>query len=186
MKYLFAVVLVGMTLGVVPFMPLPLSQSFSDRVQRLTARITNAQEQGALAPGQQTLLTAQLDAAKRANEAHDSNVASMLDVIDRQMAQIDHGLSRAENGTAIVVHVGQSVTVAMQDQYVYDLHLSDPSIIVARPGIMYTRGIQGIYTAQAPGTVTITLEPRAGESPAPPPDMQKPVRFVVVVLAGQR
>jgi len=185
MKHLFAAALLGVTLALAP--PLPTtSQAFGDRAANLSSRIAAAQNAGRLLPGQQTLLQTQLDVAQRANAAHDPNAAGMLDAIDRQMAQVDYALSRAEDGLAISVPVGSRVSVAMHDEYVYDLHLSDTNAIAPMVGIMWARGIQGIYTTRTPGTVTITLEPRAGASPAPPANLAKPVQFYVVVTPAQR
>lgn len=183
MPYVLAVLLLGAMQAMTPSMPSPTSQAFTDRAGTLTSRIANAQSAGKLAPGQEMLLRTQLELAQKAEDSHDSNAQSMLDVIDRQLAQVDHGLSRAEDGQSITVRVGEAVVVGMHDPYTYDLHLSDPSIISVRPGIMWTRGIQGIYVAKKPGMVTIVLEPRSGVQPSPPANLSAPVQFYVVVAS---
>lgn len=163
-------------------MPSTISQTFADRASALKTRITMAAGRGILAPGQQQLLDVQLDAAQKANASRQSDAPAMLDVIDRQLAQVDHGLSRAENGQAIVVHIGDDVVVAMHDPYIYDLRVSDIAALSPHVGVMYVRGIQGVYTAKTPGTVTIALVPRPNASPAPPAKLQSPVTFTIVIL----
>ncbi len=154
--------------------PAIVSQAFGDRVARLTQRIATDAENHLLAPGQEPLLRAQLAAAK---------TPEMLDVIDRQLAEVDFVLSRAEDGRAIVVHVGDDVTVAMHDPYLWSVQMSDPSALVRHAGVMYIRGVQGVYNASKPATVTVTLTASTqGALPSPPPDMKQPIVFTVVIL----
>jgi hypothetical protein len=154
--------------------PAIVSQAFGDRVTRLTQRIATDAENNLLAPGQEPLLRAQLAAAK---------TPEMLDVIDRQLAEVDFALSRAEDGRAIVVHVGDDVTIAMHDPYLWNVQMSDNAALVRHAGVMYVRGVQGVYKAEKAATVTITLTANTqGVSPAPPPDLKQPVLFTVVIL----
>jgi hypothetical protein len=162
--------------------PAIISQSFADRAARLRDRIAVDGQQSALAPGQEPLLSAQLDAAIRANDAHDSNADAMLDVIDRQLAAVDFGLSRAEDGTAIVVHVGDTVTVAMRDPYLWSVQVSDTSALALHRGVMWARGVQGAFAAQKPGTVTMTLTSQTPGVTPPPSTVKQPVVFTVVIL----
>lgn len=164
--------------------PAIVSQSFTDRAARLQARIADDASRHLLAPGQAPLLQVQLEAAKRANDAHDPNAQAMLDVIDRELAAADFTLSRAEDGSAIVVHAGDTVTVAMRDPYLWSVHISDPSALALHAGVMWVRGVQGAFTARKPAIVTLTLTSNtAGVSPSPPPDVKQPVVFTVVILA---
>ena len=172
----------GIAPGPAPAGPSPISQAFADRLSRTSARVVNASNHRMLAPGQDTLLRAQIDAAKHANDTHDVNAAAMLDVIDRQLAQIDHTLSRANNGQAIVVHVGEDVTVAMHDPYFYDIRNSNTSALALHRGIMWTRGVQGSFAAKMPATVTLTATPRMNTNSTLPAGMQEPVVFTVVIL----
>jgi hypothetical protein len=154
--------------------PAIVSQAFPDRVARLKQRIADDAEDQVLAPGQEPLLRVQLDAAK---------TPAMLDVIDRQLAAVDFRLSRAEDGGAVVVHVGDTVTVAMNDPYLWAVQNSDTRALALKVGMMFVRGTQGIFTAKKPGTVTLTLTSNTrGASPAPPPDVKQPVTFTVVIL----
>ncbi len=164
--------------------PAIVSQAFADRASRLDSRITQNASQHLLAAGEEPLLRAELDAAKTANDKHDPNANAMLDVIDRQLAAADFTLSRAEDGTSLVVHVGDHVTVAMRDPYLWNVQISDPSALArSRAGVMYVRGVQGVLTAQKPATVTLTLTSNTpGASPAPPPELKQPVVFTVVIL----
>ena len=185
MQQFFALVLLGtlfMGTAPAPTGPSPISQAFADRLSRTSARVAHASDRHMLAPGQDTLLRAQIDTAKHANDIHDRNAAAMLDVIDRQLAQIDHTLSRANNGQAIVVHVGEDVTVAMHDPYFYDIQNSSTSALALHRGVMWTRGVQGSFAAKIPATVTLTATPRTNTNPAPPAGMQEPVVFTVVIL----
>jgi hypothetical protein len=154
--------------------PAIISQAFADRVDRLRQRIATDAENKLLAPGQEPLLRAELAAAK---------TPEMLDVIDRQLAQVDFTLSRAEDGTAIVVHMGDDVTVAMRDPYLWSVQMSDPSSLARQVGVMFVRGVQGVFNAKAPGVVTLTLTSNTpGASPAPPSTVKQPVVFTVVIL----
>jgi hypothetical protein len=154
--------------------PAIVSQAFGDRLARLTERIATDASNKLLAPGQEPMLRAQLAAAK---------TPEMLDVIDRQLAEVDFVLSRAEDGRAIVVHVGDDVTVAMHDPYLWSIQMSDPSALERHAGVMFVRGVQGVFTAKKPATVTLTLTSHTpGASPAPPPGVKQPVTFTVVIL----
>ena len=164
--------------------PAVVSQAFADRAARLATRIAYDAAQHLLAPGAEPLLRAELGAAKSANDKHDPNADAMLDVIDRQLAAADFTLSPAEDGTTLIVHVGDNVTVAMRDPYLWNVQVSDPSALPRqRVGIMYVRGVQGVFSAQKPATVTLTLTSNTpGVSPAPPPTLKQPVVFAVVIL----
>lgn len=156
----------------------PVSQSFADRAARLEQRVAADQSRKLLAPGQDALLRVQLEATRRAYEAHDPAASDMLDVIDRQLAQADHNLSRAEDGRGITVHVGESVIVAMYDQYLWNIENSDTTVLAPKIGVMWTRGVQGGFTAKQPGTAILSLTPR---QPVPP-NVKQPVVFTITVL----
>jgi hypothetical protein len=131
-----------------------------------------------LAPGQDVLLRVQLDTAQRALAAHDPVASDMFDVIDRQLADVDHTLSRAENGGSITVRVGGTVIVAMHDQYIWKIENSDPTVLAPKIGVMWIRGVQGGFTARQPGTAILSL---TTSTPAPP-SVKQPVVFTITVL----
>lgn len=158
--------------------PASTSQTFTDRAARLDERVATDQSRKLLAPGQEPLLRVQLDATRRAYEAHDPAANDMLDVIDRQLAQVDHNLSRAEDGQGITVHVGDSVIVAMYDQYLWNIENSDATVLAPKVGVMWMRGVQGGFTAKQPGTAILSLTPR---QPVPP-SVKQPVVFTITVL----
>ncbi|HKU67484.1 MAG TPA: hypothetical protein VJP85_06905, partial [Candidatus Baltobacteraceae bacterium] len=101
----------------------------------------------------------------------------MLDVIDRQLAEVDHTLSRAEGGRGITIHVGDSVTVALNDSYAWNVSNSDPTVLPMKEGAM-PPGVQGVFTAKQPGTAIVSLEPREKV----PPQVKEPVVFTITVL----
>ncbi len=158
-----------------PAPPAIVSQAFPQRVQLLEQRIATDAFGNRLAPGQGPLLTAQLNAAKAAQARHDPQAGAMLDVIDRELALVDYTLSRAENGQTLAVHVGDKITIAMRDTEGYDVQL-DGQALVRAPGVLFVRGVQGVYTASKPGVYPITLTPMGSSS-------QTPVTFTIVVLA---
>lgn len=169
----------ALLLGAVMSSPSPLvAQTFPDRAARLDARIVQDQARRLLAPGQDALLRVQLEATRRAYAAHDPAASDMLDVIDRQLADVDHNLSRAEDGRGITVHVGESVIVAMYDGYLWNIENSDPTVLALKLGVMWTRGVQGGFTAKQPGTAILSLTPR---TPVPP-EVKQPVVFTITVL----
>lgn len=168
-------------MGVVPALD-TVSQDFSARLARAEQRMTSAQGQGLLAHGEADLLRVELNAAKTAAQSNAQAGAAMLDVIDRQLSQADHTLSRPNAGYPLIVRTGDDVMVGMHDPYIYNLENSNPDALAPRVGIMYVRGVQGLFTAKTPGTVTITLTPRPGVSPAPPSGMDAPLHFTVVIL----
>lgn len=151
---------------------------FDDRSARLDARVTSDQSRKLLAPGQDALLRVQLDATRRAYAAHDPAASDMLDVIDRQLAEVDHNLSRAEDGRGITVRVGDSVIVAMHDEYLWNIDNSDPTVLAPKIGIMWTRGVQGGFTAKQAGTAILSLTPRQSV----PASVKQPVVFTITVL----
>ncbi len=158
--------------------PLPQPQNFTDRAARLEARIAQDQSRKLLAPGQDSLLRVQLDATRRAYEAHDPAANGMLDVIDRQLAELDHTLSHAEDGRGITVHVGDTVIVALRDEYTWNAENSDATALAPKVGVMWSRGVQGGFTAKQPGTAILSLTPR-GNVPA---SVKQPVSFTITIL----
>jgi|GEM_PF-4795419 len=156
----------------------PPVQAFSDRVARLEARVAQDQSRKLLAPGQDTLLRVQIDAARRAYDLRDPAAFAMLDVIDRQLAQADRTLSQAEDGSGIIVRVGDNVTVALNDGYAWAIANSDPTVLAPKIGVMWARGVQGGFTAKQPGTAILSLTPSAPV----PPGTKSPVVFTITVL----
>jgi hypothetical protein len=152
--------------------------AFSDRAEQLEARVADDQSHKRLAPGQDALLRVELAAARRAYSSHDPAADYMLDVIDRQLAEVDHTLSRAEDGRGITVHVGDTVSVALRDQYAWNVTNSDPTVLSMKVGVMWARGVQGVFSAKQPGTAILSLEPRDKV----PPNVQRPVVFTITVL----
>lgn len=152
--------------------PAIVSQAFADRAARLRARIADDAHEALLARGQYRLLLGELDVAKHARASDNPDAAAMLDVIDRQLAAVDFTLSRAEDGTAIVVHADDTVTIAMNDSKTWTLQQANPSLLALHRGVMFRLGVQGAFTARAPGTAKVTLAAPGA----------KPVRFTVVIL----
>lgn len=164
--------------------PAIISQAFPDRANRLDLRIAADASRRLLATGQERLLRVQLAAAEHANDARDPQAPAMLDVIDRQLAVVDHTLSRAEDGWTFVVRVGDDVTVAMNDPYLWDVHISDTSALARHAGVMFVRGTQGVYRAVKPGTVTLLLHTTSESSAQPPPDLKQPITFTIIILGN--
>lgn len=155
-----------------------ISQAFSDRAAQLDQRIASDQARRLLEPAQDALLRVQMREARRAHAAHDAAAPAMLDVIDRQLAQIDHTLSRAEDGGVLTVHVGDAVIVALHDAYTWNVTNSDRTVLAPKIGVMWVRGVQGGFTAKRPGTAMLTLTARSSV----PPNVKQPVVFTIVVL----
>jgi hypothetical protein len=156
----------------------PISQAFPDRAALLQARISNDASAKLLAPGQDVLLRAELAAAQNAYARHDFTAPYMLDEIDRQLAIADHVLGRPENGSALVVHVGANIVVAMHDQYTYTVANTDPTSLEPRVGVAWARGVQGGFTAAQPGTAILSFTPAGNVLP----NQKQPVVFAIVVL----
>ncbi len=175
---LWAVALAAATMMPSPTAAPAASSSFADRAARLEARIADDQSRKRLAPGQDALLRVQLDATRRAYAAHDPAAGAMLDVIDRQLAEVDHTLARPEDGRGITVHAGDNVTVAMYDAYAWNVTNSDPTALALKVGVMWARGVQGVFTAKQPGTAILSLTPR-GTVPA---NVKQPVVFTITIL----
>lgn len=176
---LWGLVLAGVTMMPSPqASPSPNPQIFTERAARLEARINDNLSHKRLAPGQDALLNVELAAARRAYASHGWQALDMLDVIDRQLAELDHILARPEAGRGITVHVGESVTVAMGDGYLWSIENSDPTVLPPRIGVMWARGVQGGFTAKQPGTAILSLTPR---TPVPA-TVKHPVVFTITVL----
>lgn len=158
--------------------PSVISQAFSDRAARTEARIAQDQARKLLAPGQDALLRVELAATRQAYARHDPAANAMIDVIDRQLAELDHLLSRANDGRGITVHVGDSVTVALHDPYTWNIENSDATVLAPKIGVMWTRGVNGGFTAKQPGTAILSLTPR---TPVPS-SVKTPVVFTITVL----
>lgn len=161
-----------------PAQPSPTSQAFADRAARLDARIADDGAHRLLAPGQDVLLRAEMDAARRADGAHDAAASDMLDVIDRQLADLDHTLSLAENRRAITVHVGDAVTVALHDAQSWNLANTDQTSLALKVGLMWPRGVQGVFVAKEPGTAILTLTPKDPAAAR----AAEPVVFTITIL----
>jgi hypothetical protein len=95
---------------------------------------------------------------------------------------VDHTLSRSEDGRGITVHVGERVTVALHDQYTWDVTNSDTTVLAVQAGVMWARGVQGVFTAKQPGTAILSLTPRQKATP----DVKQPVTFTITVLPNPR
>jgi hypothetical protein len=166
-----AVVLAAATAAPAP------APTFADRAARLETRIAADQSRKILAPGQDALLRVELAATRRAYANHDPASPYMLDVIDRQLAEVDHVLSRAEDGRGITVHVGENVTVALYDQYTWTIANTDTTVLPLKTGVALARGVQGVFVAKQAGTAIITLTP-----PDTAPGAKQPITFTVTVL----
>lgn len=164
-------VLLALSVALTAAVPAPAA--FATRAAALDARIAQDSAFHRFAAGEEALIRTELDAARRANAANDTTAAAMLDAIDRQLAAADFMLSRPEDGKAIVVHVGDDVTVAMNDGNNYVAQVSDVGKLVLHGGVMFIRGTQGVYKAAAPGTVGISVTPDGPGTPA---------SFTVVIL----
>jgi hypothetical protein len=157
------------------------SQAFTDRAARTEARINQDQQQKLLAPGQDALLRVQLGATRRAYAAHDPAAVYMLDVINRQLAEVDHTLTRSDDGQGIIVYVGATVIVAMHDQYVWSIENSDATVLAPKVGVMWARGVQGGFTAKQPGTAILSLTTKAPALAR----LKQPITFIITILPAK-
>jgi hypothetical protein len=66
-----------------------------------------------------------------------------------------------DNGQTFHINVGDRVVVKMGDTLDWSVDLDPPGILVPVPGVgTLARGVQGIYEAVQPGTVTLTATGR--------------------------
>jgi hypothetical protein len=165
-----------------PGTQLPMTAiTFTDPIRWLESRIAEDQQRKLLAPGQDVLLRVQLDTARKASVAHDPAANDMFDVIDRQLADVDHILTLAEEGRGITIHVGDTVIVAMHDQYIWKIENSDATVLPPKIGVMWIRGVQGGFTAKQPGTAILSLTTRSNA----PPNVKQPVVFAITILPAK-
>jgi len=148
--------------------PSPISQRFPDRVNRLSARIESDAVRSIIDVATARLLAVDVAQARREERARPVLAAAMLDVVDRILASADYTLSRSENGRDILVPAGANVVVGMHDAQVWSLQNSDPVTLVPHRGVMFVRGVQGIFAAKRPGSAILSLTPRDGTMGSPP------------------
>jgi hypothetical protein len=160
----------------------PIATTFDDRVAQLSERIVSDRSAQTIDAGTAGVLEAGLNAARSANAANDARGPSMLDAIDRALASYDRVLSAAENGRIESVRVGEGITVAMRDSYVWRIDNSARTVLAPHVGVMWIRGVQGAFTAKKPGVATLTLYPQPASTGTAPTTLPAPVRFTIVVV----
>lgn len=164
---------------------LPTSTSIPDRIDRTETRIGEDVNAKVLSEDQAKLFRAGL-AAIKALAATDSSAFPMLDELDRDLAIHDRVLAAPEDGMQFVVQTGESVTVAMHDERQWTVTTSDPNVLAPpRVGVMWARGVQGVFVAKSPGESILTLQGRNVPEPgavATPTNIRL-VRFYITVVA---
>lgn len=90
-----------------------------------------------------------------------------------------------DSGKSITLHVGDSFLLYLGDTYQWEVSIADQSIISRVPNIMVIRGAQGIYTAHAVGTTTLTATGNPQCYYSKPPCLMPSILFQVSIIVIQ-
>ncbi len=95
-------------------------------------------------------------------------------------------IAQADNGKTFHVSVGQTVTVRLGTELDWTVTVAPPGILPLAPGVnTLVRGVQAIYRAAQPGTVTVSAEGRPHCNPGQAcPQFIQSVKATVVVDAA--
>lgn len=65
-------------------------------------------------------------------------------------------ITRNDQGQTVIVKLGESFLLQLGDEYIWDINLSDPTVISRVKNIAVIRGAQGVYETLKAGTVTLS------------------------------
>lgn len=71
----------------------------------------------------------------------------------------------AQNGTKLLMSVGQTTTVKLGTFYYWEVTISDPTILGTVEGVTLNAGEQGVFEALKAGTVTLSAVGNSCEKP---------------------
>ncbi len=90
----------------------------------------------------------------------------------------------ADQGGTIHLAVGESFLLKLGEEYMWNITISDQSVLSRVPNISVIRGAQGIYLAHKSGTVTLsaTGDPQCLQSQ--PPCAMPSILFSIKIVIG--
>jgi len=182
-KLLFAFSIVLFTTGA-GTLASPTSSALGDRLDRAEARISSDVHHKRLSSEQVDLFRADVVAIRSASASDARRAGRLLDVLDRQLARNDLELAMPEDNNDILVHVGDTIVVAMHDERNWSVRSSDSFVLAPKIGVMYLKGVQGSFSAKRPGAAELTLASRAARLPGSAQPVTRFVRFRVIVIAA--
>lgn len=183
-KLLLAFAVLALTMGA-GTVASPTSSALGDRLDRAEARIAAEAGTRLVSSEQAELFRADIVAIRSASASDPARAARMLDVFDRELARNDLQLAMPEDNYHVLVHVGYSIVVAMHDEREWTVRSSDAIVLAPRMGIMYMRGVQGIFSAKRPGAAVLTVASAATrQGTGTPQPAVHFVRFHIIVIAA--
>ena len=89
-----------------------------------------------------------------------------------------------DQGKTISLTVGESFLLKLGDQYTWDVTISDQNVVSREKNIAVVRGAQGVYTANQPGTVTLSAagDPQCRQSQ--PPCAMPSIQFMITIVVN--
>lgn len=99
------------------------------------------------------------------------------------MALPADGVAFSENGKTFTMHVGESFLLNLgTDVYDWTVEVDHQDVLQRDMGVTVIQGAQGIYVAQAPGTVTLTANGDPLCLQSKPPCKMPSISFSIILI----
>ena len=99
------------------------------------------------------------------------------------MALPADGIAFSENGKIFTMHVGESFLLNLgTDVYDWTVEVDHQNVLQRDMGVTVIQGAQGIYVAQAPGTVTLTANGDPLCLQSKPPCKMPSISFSIILI----
>ena len=93
------------------------------------------------------------------------------------------GVAFSENGKTFTMHVGESFLLNLgTDVYDWTVEVDHQNVLQRDMGVTVIQGAQGIYVAQAPGTVTLTANGDPLCLQSKPPCKMPSISFSIILI----
>ena len=99
------------------------------------------------------------------------------------MALSADGVAFSENGKTFTMHIGESFLLNLgTDVYDWTVEVDHQDVLQRDMGVTVIQGAQGIYVAQAPGTVTLTANGDPLCLQSKPPCKMPSISFSIILI----
>ena len=93
------------------------------------------------------------------------------------------GVSLSDNGKTFTMHIGERVLLNLgSDVYEWTVEVDSQDVLQRDMGVTVIQGAQGIYVAQAPGTVTLTANGDPLCLQSKPPCKMLSISFSIILI----
>ena len=99
------------------------------------------------------------------------------------MALPADGVAFSENGKTFTMHIGESFLLNLgTDVYDWTVEVDHQDVLQRDMGVTVIQGAQGVYVAQAPGTVTLTVNGDPLCLQSKPPCKMPSISFSIILI----